>query len=55
MIQVAKYAISDEPENHLDSDSVDCIVDFVKHYNGSMLIVSHSDKFDKIADHVIEL
>ena len=54
-IKPSKLLILDEPENHLDSDSVDCIVDFVKHYNGSMLIVSHSDKFDKIADHVIEL
>ena len=51
-IALAKILISqndilllDEPTNHLDIDSLEWLIDFLKAYNGGLLIVSHDKNF----------
>ncbi len=51
-IALAKILISqndvlllDEPTNHLDIDSLEWLVDFLKSYEGAMIIVSHDKHF----------
>ena len=46
----------DEPTNHLDIDSITWLEDFLKNYNGSIIIISHDRYFlDKITTKTIEL
>ena len=35
----------DEPTNHLDMDSKDYIIQYLKHYNGMVLVISHDIEF----------
>ncbi len=35
----------DEPTNHLDIDSKDYIINYLKHYNGTVLVISHDIDF----------
>ena len=35
----------DEPTNHLDVDSKDYIIDYLKNYNGMILVISHDIEF----------
>lgn len=35
----------DEPTNHLDIDSKDYIINYLKHYNGTVLVISHDIEF----------
>lgn len=35
----------DEPTNHLDIDSKDYIIQYLKHYNGMVLVISHDIEF----------
>ena len=35
----------DEPTNHLDIDTKDYIIDYLKHYNGMILVISHDIEF----------
>lgn len=35
----------DEPTNHLDNDSKDYIIQYLKHYNGTVLVISHDIEF----------
>ena len=46
----------DEPTNHLDIDSVMWLEDYLKNYQGAVLIISHDRYFiDKIVTKVIEI
>ena len=46
----------DEPTNHLDMDSIQWLEDFLKNYNGAVLIISHDRYFlDRIVTKVIEI
>lgn len=46
----------DEPTNHLDIDSIQWLEEFLKSYNGSVVIISHDRYFlDKIVKKVIEI
>ncbi len=35
----------DEPTNHLDNDSKDYIINYLKNYNGTILVISHDIEF----------
>lgn len=35
----------DEPTNHLDADSKDYIINYLKNYNGTILVISHDIEF----------
>ena len=62
-IELAKILLSnpdcillDEPTNHLDIESVLWLEDFLKHYEGSIVIISHDRKFlDNVTNRTIEL
>lgn len=45
----------DEPSNHLDSDSVQIIMDFIRCSAKTVVYISHSDKMTKLATRVIRL
>ncbi len=46
----------DEPTNHLDFDGVDWLVQELKRYNGTTIIISHDRYFlDQTVDRIIEL
>jgi len=46
----------DEPTNHLDSESIQWLEDFLKNYNGAIVLVSHDRAFlDNITTRTIEI
>lgn len=46
----------DEPTNHLDLDAVIWLQDWLKHYDGTLLFISHDRDFlDTIADHIVHI
>ncbi len=56
LLQNANFLLLDEPTNHLDIDSQDALLDALKRYQGTILIVSHDHSFiQALADHILEL
>lgn len=56
LLQGANFLILDEPTNHLDIPSQDVLLDALKRYPGTILIVSHDHSFvQSLADTIIEL
>jgi ATP-binding cassette subfamily F protein uup len=50
------FLILDEPTNHLDTGSIEWLEDFLSHYGGSCLFVTHDRYFlDRIATRIVEL
>ncbi|MCK9861016.1 ribosomal protection-like ABC-F family protein [Paenibacillus sp. ATY16] len=46
----------DEPTNHLDFEGVDCLVQELRRYNGTTIVISHDRYFlDQTVDRIIEL
>lgn len=46
----------DEPTNHLDMDSIEWLEDYLKNYNGIVIIVSHDRYFlDNIVTKIVEI
>src|SRR5690606_153900 len=43
--QHVELLLLDEPENHLDIESRELLAHAIKHFNGSVLLVSHDDSF----------
>jgi ATP-binding cassette subfamily F protein 3 len=62
-IALAKILISqndilllDEPTNHLDIDSLEWLIDFLKAYNGGLLVVSHDKNFiNQVTNRTLEI
>lgn len=56
LLQNANFLLLDEPTNHLDIPSQDVLLDALKRYQGTILIVSHDHAFiQSLADHILEL
>lgn len=56
ILQKNNLLILDEPTNHLDLESIDALVEGLKHFHGAVLFVSHNRYFiDHIATRIIAL
>lgn len=56
LLQPVNLLILDEPTNHLDLHSKDILLEALKDFGGTLVIVSHDRYFlEKIADRVLEL
>ena len=50
------FLILDEPTNHLDTGSIEWLEDFLAHYAGTCLFVTHDRYFlDRVATRIVEL
>ncbi len=46
----------DEPTNHLDIESIQCLEEYLKNYNGAVLLISHDRAFlDNVTNRTVEL
>ncbi|WIV13306.1 ribosomal protection-like ABC-F family protein [Proteiniborus sp. MB09-C3] len=56
LLQNPDILLLDEPSNHLDLESVEWLEEFIKEYQGSVLVISHDRYFlDNIATKIIEV
>ena len=51
-----EIVLLDEPTNHLDEESKEYVVNFLKHYKGTVFIISHDAEFlDKVTSKILFL
>lgn len=56
LLQAPDLLLLDEPTNHLDLPALEWLSDFVKHYDGTVVIVSHDRYFlDEVVTGIVEL
>ncbi|RHW42277.1 ABC transporter ATP-binding protein [Neobacillus notoginsengisoli] len=56
LIEAPDLLILDEPTNHLDFASVNWLEDYLKGYNGSVMLVTHDRYFlDRVTNRIMEL
>jgi ATP-binding cassette subfamily F protein 3 len=56
LLKPANLIILDEPTNHLDLQSKEILQDALRHFDGSLLIISHDRAFlDPLVDHTLEV
>jgi len=56
LIRQNDILLLDEPTNHLDIDSLEWLIDFLKVYNGGLLIVSHDKNFvNQVTNRTLEI
>jgi len=56
MLKEHNVLILDEPTNHLDMEATDALIEALKAYPGTLLLVSHNRYFiSEVADRIIEL
>jgi ATP-binding cassette subfamily F protein 3 len=56
LLQVPNLILLDEPTNHLDIESIQWLEDYLKNYNGAVMLVSHDKAFlDAVTTRTIEI
>ena len=50
------FLMLDEPTNHLDPESIEWVADFLEHFDGTFLVVTHDRYFlDRVVKRIVEL
>ena len=50
------FLMLDEPTNHLDPESIEWVADFLEHFDGTFLVVTHDRYFlDRVVNRIVEL
>jgi ATP-binding cassette subfamily F protein uup len=50
------FLMLDEPTNHLDPESIEWLADFLEHFGGTFLVVTHDRYFlDRVVTRIVEL
>ena len=47
--------ILDEPNNHLDTEAIHWLYNFIKNYEGTLIYIAHSKKFIELADNIVKV
>lgn len=56
LLSTADLLVLDEPTNHLDSAMADWLEDYLKHFRGALLMVTHDRYFlDSVTSRIVEL
>ena len=56
LIQPTDLLILDEPTNHLDNDTIEWLEEYLSHYRGALLLVTHDRYFlDRVTNRIFEL
>ncbi|MDA3847622.1 MAG: ABC-F family ATP-binding cassette domain-containing protein [Vallitaleaceae bacterium] len=56
LLESPDLLLLDEPSNHLDMDSIEWLEDFLKQYEGTVMIISHDRYFlDRVVTRIVEL
>lgn len=56
LLSTADLFILDEPTNHLDSEMAEWLEDYLKKYNGALLMITHDRYFlDSVTNRIVEL
>lgn len=56
LVQMPTLLLLDEPTNHLDIESIAWLEEFLLHFSGALLFVSHDRRFvDRLATRIVEL
>ena len=56
IVNPSNFLLLDEPTNHLDLQSKENLELAIKHYKGSLLLISHDRYFiSKVANRIIEI
>ncbi|MCK5846316.1 MAG: ABC-F family ATP-binding cassette domain-containing protein, partial [Bacteroidales bacterium] len=56
LLQLPDLILLDEPTNHLDIESIQWLEDFLKSYNGALMLVSHDRAFlDAVTNRTVEI
>jgi ATP-binding cassette subfamily F protein uup len=56
LIQPADLLILDEPTNHIDNETIEWLEEFLSHYKGALLLVTHDRYFlNRVTNRILEL
>lgn len=56
LLEKPDMLLLDEPTNHLDAESVSWLEDYLKHYEGTVILITHDRYFlDNVTEWILEI